>query len=153
MRHEDKNHPNLFILRWTRRHHTFLRSLSGNIRLLVILLSLVEYKYANWLSNLSYKTSGKEANHFWNKIPYLQAKVIQWKQFCISSFLMELKFKLIIEKYICEWKDMENKFDKFCFLYDALQTIKSFSVTLVKIWNVAWQCTVCGSMKGIDGWT
>ena len=36
---------------------------------------------------------------------------------------MELKYKLNIERYICEWKETENKFDKFRFLYDALQTI------------------------------
>ena len=36
---------------------------------------------------------------------------------------MELKYNLNIEKYICEWKETENKFDKFRFLYDALQTI------------------------------
>ena len=36
---------------------------------------------------------------------------------------MELKYKLNIEKCICEWKETENKFHKFRSLYDALQTI------------------------------
>ena len=37
---------------------------------------------------------------------------------------MEFRYKLSIEKYIiCKWKETEDKFDKFHFLHDALQTI------------------------------